>query len=593
MKYEAVLHFARSIVAREKFVSEGIHVIDHPYAILDEQKLEDSYMECCTHLFKLLLETNIEENTKFASEDRHMSTYSTGDESMRAKKEFLFDKGEIAVKTGSIYCKQKDFAQALEFYASAFVSLERKFGSDHFSLGDLYYKKGYVHQLVKDDCTALHCYLESIQILRKAERHDTLLFAEILHNLGDLYYKEKKYDEALQAYKDAFPIRKKQLGDLNVDTAKTLHQIGVITFEGKGDLYASFQCISTALRIRKKLLDYQNEDLADSLHFLGRIHHIREEIELANSCFVEELKMLKQTNSKAEEQKKNQKVADCLYCNGEVYFSLRQLENAKETFEDALKLYRDVFGSKHIAIIRTMNNLGNILHEMRDYNKAIDCFHDVQNLASSFLEQNNVELAFTSYHLGLVHNKLDQNDDAMENYMKSLSIYKHHYGKENAFVVDLMNNMGMIFFDAKYYEKALKCFGQALKSCLKVLGPNHERTGELSKKMGEVMAKMGNFEAALDHYHDAASVLEINLNKNQLLRTELHEVFTAIAHITREKIGSENEEMANVMSHIGNLHANTRDYDAAMKCFTEAFRIHKVILGEDDIALATDLQKCV
>ena len=70
-------------------------------------------------------------------------------------------------------------------------------------------------------------------------------------------------------------------------------------------------------------------------------------------------------------------------------------------------------------------------------------------------------------------------------------------------------------------------------------------------------------------------------------------MFTAIAHITREKIGSENEEMANVLSHIGNLHANTRDYDAAMKCFTEAFRIHKVILGEDDIALATDLQKCV
>ena len=100
-----------------------------------------------------------------------------------------------------------------------------------------------------------------------------------------------------------------------------------------------------------------------------------------------------------------------------------------ENYIQSLGIYKHHFGKEN---------------EIENFEEAIDRFQRFLHISPSFLKNNQVDLAYTYFHLGLVYTKLDKNDP-MENYIQSLGIYKHHFGKENAFVKNFMNNMELYF----------------------------------------------------------------------------------------------------------------------------------------------------
>lgn len=590
---EAISCLQKAVMIKETVLTEGINFQDDPFFTYDKSEVEDNFMKCCIKLFEMPDSlSKLEGQERILAEEMESTDLRNKDINNAASRDLL-SKGELAVKIGKVFLKNNDIHKALNYFAEASTPLQQKFGRFNLELGKYNFEKGKAYMSLLKYNEAVECFEESIQILREIKRNESISFAEILHYLGDMYLKIDKYQDALQSYKEAFSLRTRILGDAHIDTGDSLHQIGIISLEWKNDLNIAYQCIITALKIRKSKLDPDHLAIAESLHHLGKIHHMRNELQMSKIVLLEELNMRRRIDIDHKDHEKIEKIGDCLLSVGELFFSQKDMGKAEQYFDEALQLYCTIFGKEHLSSLKCMNNIGGLFYETGRFEEAVDCFQRVLHVSLPCIERNHIELAYTHFHFGLVYAKLDKNDDAMESFIKSLGIYKHHFGKENAFVIDCMNNMGIIFFNAEYYDKALKCFGQALHSCNNIFGANHEKTGELSKKMGEVMVKMSNFDAALDHYHDAASVMEMSLRSKsgskEEMRQELLCVLNEIARITKERFGKENEEMANVLSHIGNLHAEKKEFEIAMNHFTEVLRIHKLILGHDDIALSTDL----
>ena len=592
-KHEAIIHFEKSVTAREKLLSDGINCYDDPFQAVAEADLYRSLMVCYEYLYKLLTPSTANDGKEDSSTPSHVNDLTPKDNNDGDEEEYLYNFGEIAFKMGKTHSRQGKLSEALELYSVAIKPMEDKFGKDHSRLAELLFEKGSVQKSFDMFDEAAESFSESIRMAKKATDYNSLLLAKTQHSLGDVYMNIEKHDEAMANYKDAFATRSQELGNSHIDTANTLHQLGIIHLEYKEDLNLALQYFTDALKVRRTQLEQNSVDLTESLHFLGKTHHKRQEPKQSLSCFSEELKMRKSFYVENREGNSIKEIADCINSIGEVYFVQKQFKKARKSFEDALRMYHDSVGAKHLSTVKAKINLGNDLYELQEYDEARNCFQDILNGVLSSTKDNQIERAFTTFSLGLVYCKLNQDDDAMENFIISLGIYKKHYGKDNAFVIDLLKNMGSIFMRTKSYDKALKCFGQALDACLKLFGGKHEKTGELSKRMGEVMIQLGKHGAALDHYHDAASVIKHQMNNNRNGRNELQEelleTLNEIVRLTQESLGNNSEELANILSHVGNIHAEKREYDKAMTCFTEVLRIHKFFHGSDSIMLATDL----
>ena len=127
-------------------------------------------------------------------------------------------------------------------------------------------------------------------------------------------------------------------------------------------------------------------------------------------------------------------------------FNLAVQNHQEGTLDVAQEFYNQVLkiDPNHSA---ALNNLGTIFTNLKEYQKAKNCFEKAIKINPNYADAHN--------NLGTIFQDLSELQKAKECYKKAIEINPNH--------ADAHNNLGVIFKKLKEYQKAKSCIEKALE----------------------------------------------------------------------------------------------------------------------------------
>jgi tetratricopeptide (TPR) repeat protein len=145
------------------------------------------------------------------------------------------------------------------------------------------------------------------------------------------------------------------------------------------------------------------------------------------------------------------------YYLGRFYLSKENYEKAIEYFKDFIGITEDVERKKEVLdALKMIQSLGVLNEDYRYAQELVEADKDEAALESvnKFIEKYPSN--WNGYHLkGFIQRKLEQYDDAIENFQKALNF--------NGNEVDLYNELGLCYMNLGNYNKAELYFAKALR----------------------------------------------------------------------------------------------------------------------------------
>ena len=161
-------------------------------------------------------------------------------------------------------------------------------------------------------------------------------------------------------------------------------------------------------------------------------------------------------------------------------FALAVQHHQKNNLQVAEKLYREILKTNPNHA-NTRNNLGSVLKELGESQKAISCFQKAIEIQSNH--------AGAYYNLGIVFNELGELQKAISCFQKTIGIQSNHVGA--------YYNLGNAFRELEESKKAIGYYEKAIQ-----INPNHagayNNLGNALKDLGEHKKAISCYEKAIE-----------------------------------------------------------------------------------------------
>lgn len=310
-----------------------------------------------------------------------------------------------------------------------------------------------------------------------------------------LYDNMGKYDKALLLLEQALSIRKQTLETKHPDMVQSYANIGLIYYE-LTEYDKALKYSNKALEIADKIWDGSSSFKADIYNNFGLVYrnlgdyekaeeyydqalHIREERYQPNHPLV-----LSTKNNIAQVYASEGRHEDAVvlfemlireYCAnlsstaGEVssdlatvydnlsssYRSLERYEDAIDVCIKGMDMRKAIYGDKSIDYAFSLNNLALIYYEQGALEDSLHLFEDSLSIKRALLPEIHGQISIGYFNLGLVYDKLQQDNEALENYWASMEIDNELGAYEDVllvaeYVAEIYERNGLIEEAEKY-----------------------------------------------------------------------------------------------------------------------------------------------
>jgi len=327
---------------------------------------------------------------------------------------------------GSSYWHLGDYIKAEEFWADCFRIVFRE--------GNSIFKETSI--LSTDANTNLSVAkkngLNAGKVIEQDVQVGDAEYARILHNLGNVHLQNGHLDVASQCYEEALAMRRKLL-NMGVNGHTVLTKLC--------DAHANRAINHEKLR-----------DMANTLHNLGWLYEMQTMYEKALTCLNQALFIKQSLSNQKETQSKQSndenslsivlsrdemnlgKTLSCavtLLRIGSVHAKIYNHDVGLSYYRAALSIQRSELGNDHIAVARTLFDMGQIANHHTDasgLNKdAMTCFNEALRIAKLQFGQHHYAVAGVMYDIGSIHDKSGNDLDAIAYYRSSVKVYGRIY----------------------------------------------------------------------------------------------------------------------------------------------------------------------
>jgi tetratricopeptide (TPR) repeat protein len=230
----------------------------------------------------------------------------------------------------------------------------------------------------------------------------------------------------------------------------------------------------------------------------------------------------------------------------------------------------------------------------RDFDRAVRLLADATEDYTE-ASANAVEQLANIYENGIWTNI--NYYEALKWYQKALIINEKVFGKEHPNIVNIYNNIAVVYQKQGMYPKALEWYDKALAVNEEILGKEHPDTATIYNNFAFVYYSQGEYSEASEWYHKALVISEKMPGKEHpdtatiynnialvcdgqgdyLEALEWHQKALAIS----EKIlGKEHPDTATTYNNIANINQKQGEYEKALDWYKKALIIHKKIQGD-------------
>ncbi len=233
-------------------------------------------------------------------------------------------------------------------------------------------------------------------------------------------------------------------------------------------------------------------------------------------------------------------------------------EEAKSINRRLLSIRETLYGSEHLAIALSYNNIGGVYKSLGCYPKALK--YDLKALAirEKLLGEDHPDTAESYNNVGMVYHSSGEKhyNKALKFYFKALAIREKVLGLSHLDTASCYNNIGGIYNHQHKYYEALQFHFKSLNICEEVLGLEHPYTAGSYNNIGHVFSEQGDYSRAMDYYYKALVILE-------------------------KTLGLEHPATATLYKNIGLGYENQGNHSEALEYYNKALIIFKRVFGDN------------
>jgi tetratricopeptide (TPR) repeat protein len=501
----------------------------------------------------------------------------------------------VKILSGIGYCRFKagDQNEAERYYQQA-LSLVSDFdlGSYHMAgalncIGVLLFNKQ------SEIGEAMILFHQSLQHYQSLESNDAnqVRVATVLNNIGRVHFLRSEYEEALPIYHEALAIRRRYLGSLSVDVAATVYNIGQTNQQLKQYDYA-MQCYMEFLETAKNVFGDLSLDVAAAYKAIAEVHQLTGDLNKAKDY----LKLSLTAQQTALGGRISIEVATTLNKLGNILYELKDFKSAMQYYKQGLAIEREVLPSGHKHLVITMTNIAHICKQVGQHRKALAAYKQVYQMqVNGDRSADSVDVADTLSSIGLMEYHLRDYDASFESYQEALRIRRQHYGTDDHVVIaSTLNSIGLVLFKQELFELSKKCFSESLRIRKQLLGNDHRDVAILWYNIATIHFETGEDEIAIQMYKEALRVEKMALGEDHpdviLTLQHLGQVHQQLGHFEKalgyyqEALTSERRRLSvsnadastlgRILNLLGNIHLQLAHTQEMMDCYVEASRIY-------------------
>ncbi|MCT4635303.1 MAG: tetratricopeptide repeat protein [Rickettsiales bacterium] len=397
------------------------------------------------------------------------------------------------------------------------------------------------------------------KIIVKEDYYDNSDFAR-----GGIYNNFLELDKALECYKKDEEIVLAEYGEASLEFANNLINRGAV-YINKGEYGTAQNCFENALAI-KRIKENVPAEMAILYGSLGSVCNSQGKSDAALEYYTLALEKARNISPS------NPLVAKVLLMIGNIYYSRNNDNEALVYFRDALTIQREI---NHPDVSVTLDNIGSILRERKEYIEAMRCFSESLSVQERKLGKDHPNIAITLNNIGVWHRVQNNYIAAAKFYENALKIQKHRLPLDHPDIANTYNNIGNLHACQKQHQKALSFFDDALSIRIKQ-GENHQSIATIQLNKAKAYRQLELYEKAIQPFKEVLRIWNNQPGQHSLERMcEIADVLSSLGSV---QFALAREEEKQVESSI-----TMTKYEEAVSNYRNALRIWKELQEQDTL----------
>lgn len=346
--------------------------------------------------------------------------------------------------------------------------------------------------------------------LIRAQAVTFMTLGKCLSQTGDIVKAEPNFTKALDLIE---PVGPDELLLLSMNSLSML-------YVSKGDFLAAENLLNKAKEITIREHGQKSLEMALNDANLAMVYFNQGKLNEAESLHRKSIAIKKQLAPSTPS------VAISLLNLANVLNKKAEYVEAEGLIREALKIHKDVYGSRHVESAKALNNLAQNLQEQGDYPQAEKLFKESLEIKQSVMASSNPSIAIAFNNLAALY-KIQYKFELAEKYFRdAYEIYTTRLGANHPQVISLLSNLALVLSDQGKFNESAKLHRQAITILEKNLSPNDVMQSRFWSNYATTLIQQGK-------YNQAKSLLDksLALLKNEL-RPDHPDVATVLVNLS-------------------------------------------------------------
>ncbi len=245
-----------------------------------------------------------------------------------------------------------------------------------------------------------------------------------------------------------------------------------------------------------------------------------------------------------------------------LYNILGVIQNLRGNFEEslvfnevALKIRKEVFGVSHNSVSSSLNNMATVYSQQGKIQKALGMLLQVESNYIQNKNESGMQMANTLLNIGNIYSDLAYGEKALLYYQRSLDIRAKIFKKGHPEITTVEKSIANVYFLMGAYNLALERDQKVLSDYVKTLGESHYEVGVAYMNMGNTYHAMARDDEAIISHKKGINIL-------------------------LKSVGEDHPEVAQAYNNIGEAYSGKGEYKTAIDYLTRSIKLREKVLGK-------------
>lgn len=261
-------------------------------------------------------------------------------------------------------------------------------------------------------------------------------------------------------------------------------------------------------------------------------------------------------------------LALCLSTIGEGLLKARQTKESIKRMDEAVVMFRDLLGSYHIEVARSLLSLAKAYIKTGDESTALEKLSEASRIYQSCGATRRYDAISNAQLMANLLINCGDWEQALSKYDEVIESKSSLYGKNSVSVAKAMNDYAIVLAKHSKMSEALRQY-EASRSVFLALSPTHQKVSQshsgdfsfdvtlIDLNIASIKSKLANYEGALESYERGVRGLKQQIEKEMLGPEPVD--------LTRQT--AQRRHLVSAISRIGSLRMKLRDNAGALKAY--------------------------